>query len=78
MNDPETFAWLTVKLRVTDVAALKLPFPVWLAVIEQVPTLRSTTRSPAMLQTTGRIGVRVTGSPELARAAIGNGETPRI
>jgi hypothetical protein len=76
-NPADGFAWLTVKLRVADVA-LKLALPPWLAVIEHVPAFSSITRSPEFLQTVGVAEAKVTGSPELASAAIGNGETPRI
>jgi hypothetical protein len=77
VNEPETLAVRTVKVRVTGIAALKLPFPAWLAVIVQVPTLLSVTRSPAIVQTAGKVGVSVIGRPELAWAKIANGVTPR-
>jgi len=78
VNDPEVFARLTLKLRVTGVAALKFEFPAWLAVIEHVPALSSITSEPAFVQTASVVDANETGRPELACAAIGNGETPRI
>jgi hypothetical protein len=38
---PEGSDWLTVKLSVSGVAALKLTLPGWVAVIEQVAALRA-------------------------------------
>jgi hypothetical protein len=78
MNDPETFAALTVNVRVTGVAALKPKIAGRLAVIEQVPTLKIITSEPEFLQTAGMFDVKVTGNPELARAVTDNGEIPRI
>jgi hypothetical protein len=48
------------------------------AVIKQLPVLRSVTRLLAVVQTEVVFEVKVTGSSELACAAIGNGGTPRI
>jgi len=63
---------LTVKLRVTELAATEL------AVIEQVPVLTRVTRLLAALQTPVVVEVRVTGRPETSCAAIANGEIPKI
>ena len=62
----------------TEVAGLKLTLPPWLAVIEHVPVLRSITTTLAVLQTPGVVEVKLTGRPELALAAITNGEIPKI
>ena len=51
--------------------------PAWLAVIEQVPPLRSVTTTLAEVQTAGVVEVRTTGRPELAWAAIANGDLPK-
>jgi hypothetical protein len=75
---PDGFAKLTVKLRVTDAAALYVLLPAWLAVIKHGPALRSITRLLAVLHTAGVVEANVTGRPELACAAITNGETPEI
>jgi hypothetical protein len=58
--------------------ALYVELPAWLAVIEQTPALRSTARSSTVVQIRGVFEAKVTGRRELASAAIGNGETPRI
>jgi len=74
----EGFAVFTVKLCVTDGAALKLTLPAWLAVIEQVPALSSVTSTEAFVQTEGVVEVKIIGRRELAWAAIGKGEIPKI
>ena len=53
-------------------------FPPWLAVIEQVPVLRSSTKSAAFLQTVGVFDVKLIGSSELDCAVTANGEPPKI
>jgi hypothetical protein len=52
--------------------------PLWLAVIEQLPALNRTTSPACGLQTPVVVEVNVSGSDELALAAIGNGETPKL
>jgi hypothetical protein len=69
---PDGFAWVTVKLRVTGVAALKVPLPPWLAVIKHSPAPGRMTGSLAVLQTAGVVELRATGRPELACAATTN------
>jgi hypothetical protein len=46
--------------------------------MEHVPTLRSITSPPELVQTAGMLEVKLTGRPEVACAEIGNGETPKI
>jgi hypothetical protein len=75
---PAGFAKLAVKLRVTGVPAPDEPLLLRLAVSEQVPALRSITRLSEFSQTAGVIDFTLTGAPELACAAIGNGEIPKI
>src|SRR5579863_7165264 len=50
--------------------------PPWLAVIEQVPVLRTVTSTLAVLQTAGVVEAKLTGRREVDCAAIVNGETP--
>ena len=78
VNDPEVFAWLTVKLRATGVAALKFVLPAWFAVTEHVPAPTSVTSEPAFVQTVDGADANETGRPELACATTVNGETPSI
>jgi hypothetical protein len=42
------------------------------------PAPRRVINTLAVLQTPGVVEVKVTGSPELALAAIANGDTPKI
>ncbi len=53
-----------------------MPFPGWLAVIEQVPPPTMVTVDPLMVHTAIVLDVKVTESEELAEAEIVYGETP--
>jgi hypothetical protein len=66
----------TMKLRVTGIAAEKFVFPVWLAVIEQVPGATSVTVAPETVHTL-RVGeAKLTERPEPAVALTANGAIP--
>ena len=54
------------------------PFAGGPAVMEQVPALSSVTRVPAVLHTPGVVEAMAIGRAEIVRAAIGNGEMPKI
>ena len=64
---------LTVKDRVTGVAALTMAVPNCVAVIEQVPTVKSETTPLATEQTGGVADVSVTASPADEVAVTVNG-----
>jgi len=66
----------TVKLCVTGGAAAQLAFPACGAVIEQVPAATLVTVLPEIVQTLGVVEAKLTGSSELAVAAIGKAATP--
>lgn len=58
----------TWKLRITGVAALKLPFPACVARIEQVPGVTSVTAAPLTVQTPVVNEAKLTGNPDEAAA----------
>ena len=68
---PNMMVWLpcvTLKLRLTGVAAAKLEFPAWVAWMVQVPSAMNMTAVPDTVQTDCVVEVKVTGSPEVAVA----------
>ena len=67
-------AGVTVKLCTTLLAALQLPSPAWLAVIEQRPLSTSVTVVPETVQTLGVVEAKLTVRPELAVAESGGGD----
>jgi hypothetical protein len=69
---------MTVKLRVTGVAAPKAAFPACVAVMEQVPAATIVTIAPATLQTAAVVEAKLTVRPELAAAVIANGAMPKL
>jgi hypothetical protein len=73
---PAGFADVTVKLRFTVVAAVNAALPGCAAVMLHGPGATSVIRPPAALHTLGVVEAIVTGNPELAFAATGNGEMP--
>ena len=58
----------TVMFCVTCVAALKLAFPAWSAVMMQVPAERALTVEPLTVQTAGVVELKITARPEVAVA----------
>jgi hypothetical protein len=71
-------AGLTVKLCATGVAAPWLASPAWLAVIEHPPPATIVTVLPVTVQTCVVLETKLTASPELAVAAMLNGDTPYV
>lgn len=65
--------WLTAKDCTTEVAALKLALPAWLALMVQVPTPTSVALVLATVHTVGVDDTRLTARPELALATNANG-----
>jgi hypothetical protein len=55
-----------------------LAFPLWEAVIEQVPVATMVTVVPATVQTAGVVDKKLTGRPELAVAVSVNGVAPKL
>ena len=68
----------TLKVCVTGIAGGILPFPAWLAVIEQTPAAMSVTLTPDIVQIKGLLEVNVTMSPEEAVADSMIGGVPRL
>ena len=69
-------AGLTVKLCATGVAAPWVASPAWLAVIEHEPPATIVTVLPVTVQTDVVLETKLTARPELAVAAMVNGDTP--
>ncbi len=69
---------LTVKLCITGVAARKLAFPAWLAVIVQVPSPTTVTVATLTVQADIVLDANVTVRPELAVALTVNGAMPKF
>src|SRR5580700_10429063 len=71
-------ALLTVKLRVTEGAAEYVALPGWLAIMEHIPAAMTVTVLADTVQTEIVVDAKLTASPELAVAVIGNGATPKV
>ncbi len=69
---------LTLKLRVTAVAAKKLPLPPWVASIEQVPPSTKVTVLSETVQTVEVVDAKLTANSELAVALTVNGAAPYV
>ena len=67
-------SWLTVKARMTGLAGRYVRLPGWVAVIEQVPAVRSVMTKPSTVQMAVVVEVSVTGRPELAVGATVTGD----
>ena len=65
---------VTLKVRVTDVAAEKLAFPACAAVMEQIPTESSVTLTPDTVQIGAELLEKLTASPEVAAAVSPTGK----
>ena len=65
--------FVTLKFLITGVAATKLTFPPWVAVIEQRPTETSVAEVPDTVQTAGVVLAKLTTKPELAVAVSATG-----
>lgn len=75
---PNALGAATAKLRVTDVAAAKVPLPPWFAVIVQVPTATKVNVLPVTVQTGAVEDVKVTASPDVAVADSAGGAVPSV
>ena len=64
---------MTLKLRSTLGAGLKLAFPAWEARIVQMPLLMLNAKVPETVQTAGVSDAKLTGSPDdaVAESAVG-------
>ena len=80
LNGPKVIVWgsNTVKVCVTGVAAAYVVLPVWLAVIEHVPSVNSVTVAADNVQIVGLLEAKVTANPELAVAVKANGKAPKV
>jgi hypothetical protein len=81
LNAPKEMVWLaalTVKLWVTDAAALKYALPDCVAAIEQVPAPTRVTADPEIVHTAGVVDRKMTVRPELAVAEIVSGALPKV
>ena len=66
----------TLKVCEMGVAARKLEFPTWLAVMEQLPAATVVTTEPDTVQMDDVVDAKLTGRPDDAVAEIPNGATP--
>jgi hypothetical protein len=64
----------TLKLLVTEGAAVQFASPGWSAAIEQVPTVTSVTEVPVTVQMAGVVELKLTVRPEVAVAPMVTGD----